>query len=227
MDTSEIYDDMFKTGGFEGVYELPYSQSCYYPLFKQVLSLLQKNYVESILEVGCGTGSFANMILERSAFGYRGFDFSKVAIQKARRRTGKPDLFFVGDATDPLSYDQSRHNYNCIVCTEVLEHIENDIHVVEIWRSGLLCVFTVPNYDSKYHVRYFSDENDVATRYGKYFHIQRVQRIKKPYLTDISIRNYLRHLRWNRYRPRRLLEIIGFGDFGKVGGWFIVSGKKL
>lgn len=227
MRIMNIYDEMFSTGGFEGVYDLPCKWQCYYPLFKRVLSIIKnKQYVNSILEVGCGTGAFAEIVLDRSSLLYKGFDFSEVSIEKARKRTGRTNLFFVADATDPLPYSYSKINYDCIVCTEVLEHIENDIRVVENWNKGLYYVFSVPNFDSKYHVRHFTCEEDVARRYERYLDIDEIIRIKKPCLSNISIRNYLRHLRWNRYHPERILNILGFGDFNKVGGWFIVSGRK-
>ena len=221
--TSDIYDKMYLEGGYQGVYEIPYGRSAYYPLFKSVLKEIRKSKAKSVLEVGCGTGAFAHMLSDNSGVKYRGFDFSEVAVEKAIKRTGRPDLFYVADATSPTSYPK---DYDTIVCTEVLEHIENDLEAMGNWKSGCSYVCSVPNFDSDTHVRYFLTEEQVLTRYAQLIDIVSIVRIRKPVLSDISLSSYLRAIRWNRYRPRQLMEILGLIGFDSVGGWFLFSGKR-
>jgi len=102
--TNDTYNEMFSIGGADGAYDLPYYLSPYYPMYKQVLSYLKKYKVSDILEVGCGTGAFAKMISEKTSITYRGFDFSEIAIQKASQLLGRPELFSIGDATQPQTY---------------------------------------------------------------------------------------------------------------------------
>jgi 2-polyprenyl-3-methyl-5-hydroxy-6-metoxy-1,4-benzoquinol methylase len=116
-----------------------------------------------VLEVGCGSGSFAHLLLDRSKLDYQGFDFSEVAIRKVRARTGRPDRFSVAKAGDETSL---RHEHDTIVCLEVLEHIENELEVVRSWKPGVLCVCSVPNFDQPDHVRFFRSEDEIARRYG-------------------------------------------------------------
>jgi SAM-dependent methyltransferase len=220
----ETYDEMFRDGGYQGVYDLPYWNSAYYPLFKQVLAEVERRDVRSILEVGCGTGAFAHLVMSRTKLEYHGFDFSRVAVSKASRRTSRPDAFFVADATASASY--SGHSYDCVVCTEVLEHIEADREVVSAWASEARCVCSVPNFDADTHVRLFRSEDEVGRRYGDLIAIDCIVRVKKPVLSDISAKNVFRALRWNRYRPRRLLQILGLSTFNSVGGWFLFSGVR-
>lgn len=217
------YDRMFESGGHEGVYALPYRRSCYFPLFRRVLVELERRGARSILEVGCGTGAFAHYVLQASRLGYTGFDFSPSAVEFARRRTGRPELLSVADARQPASYAKP---HDAIVCTEVLEHIEADREVVSLWKPGLLCVASVPNFDADNHVRYFHTEQDVRARYQGLVEFETVVRVRKPELTDISLESYLRALRWNRYRPRRLAEILGFRSFDRGGGWFLLVGRR-
>ncbi|HEY9446277.1 MAG TPA: class I SAM-dependent methyltransferase [Burkholderiales bacterium] len=219
-----VYDRLFSEGGHEGVYHLPYWKSAYYPLFKAVLRTALRHDVRSILEVGCGNGAFAHLLADRTGLRYRGFDFSPVAVQRAIARTGTPDRFYVDDATSGAAYE--RAEYDCIVCTEVLEHIEEDLRAVSHWRSGTLCICSVPNFDSETHVRFFQSTDDVVSRYGGLIDIESVIRIKKPVLADISMPSVLRALRWNRYRPRRLLEFLGVGSFESLGGWFLFCGIR-
>ena len=223
---SATYDDVYKSHGLEGPYGLPYKHSCYYPLYKAVNRQIRLQSSKSILEVGCGTGGFAHCLLDRTQIGYRGFDFSQVAVTAARKRLQVfkgEDLFFTGDAKEPKSYDG---DYDTIVCTEVLEHLEEDLKIIELWPSGTYCICSVPNFDSSYHVRHFVDEKEVISRYSGLLSISNVQRLKKPILENISYANWLRELRWARYKPRRIRELMGFGNFEKVGGWFIFSGFR-
>lgn len=218
----EVYDDLFTSGGYEGAYALPYRHSCYYPLFKWVVRELRRLRVRSVLEVGCGTGAFAHMLTEQTTIAYRGFDFSPVAVQAAARLVGEGRVF-VGDATDPESYEDER--FDAIVCTEVLEHLVSDRAAIAPWPRGVRVVCSVPNFDSRYHERFFRAESEVRNRYGDGIAIETVARIRKPALTDISLRNRLRELRWARTEPRRMAALLGLQSFDR-GGWFAFSGLR-
>lgn len=220
---SAQYDRIYSEGGAEKIYEVPYRHSGYYPLFRAVARALKARGTQSLLEVGCGSGGLAHLLSEQGGLRYRGFDFSPVAVDRARIRLGQSDFFFVGDARKPESYTGE---YDTIVCTEVLEHIEADLEVVAGWRPGTAVVCSVPNFDADNHVRHFRSENEVRKRYGELLDIESVVRVKKPFLSDISWGSYARALRWNRYRPARLAAILGFASFDELGGWFVFSGRR-
>ena len=160
-----------------------------------------------ILEVGCGTGAFAQYVMETLPITYSGFDFANVAIQKARERTGRDDCFFIGDARNAQSYDRQ---YDVIVCLEVLEHIERDLDVIGHWRSGCECICSVPNFNYQTHVRWFQNEKEIASRYGHLISIRHIERIPCPLVQGRGWRAYLRQLRWSRNNPRRVLGLLGF-----------------
>jgi len=221
---STQYDQIYYSGGADKIYDLPYRQSGYFPLFQEVLRTLKANGATSVLEVGCGTGGFAHLLFDQGGrVRYRGFDFSGVAVDRSRARTRRSDLFFVGDARRPDSY---AGEFDSIVCTEVLEHINCDLEVIENWRPGIFCVCSVPNFDADNHVRFFCSKGEVQQRYGTLIDIKSVVQIKKPVLLDISWRGYARALRWNRYRPRQVMEILGMTSFDKEGGWYVFSGPR-
>ena len=220
----DTYDAMFAEGGSGGVFDLPYQHSGYYPLFKLVAKILHRNGSRQVLEVGCGTGGMAHLLLERGGIKYQGFDFSPVAVGKARARTGEFDLFSIGDATLENSYEGRA--YDSIICTEVLEHIEADRQTIGRWRSGTFVVCSVPNYDSQTHVRFFKTETDVKERYGDLIEIHELRRLRKPFLSDLSLGSWMRAVRWNRYRPERLKWLMGLTDFERDGGWFVFSGVR-
>jgi len=221
--TKEEYDRMFAQGGYQGTYALAYQHSAYLPLFRRALKEVLRYGGSRVLEVGCGTGAFAHLLMDRSELTYRGFDFSSVAVEAAKKRTQRPEAFFVGDATRVDSY---RSDYDTIVCTEVLEHIQHDLDVVKNWQAEALCVCSVPNFGADDHVRFFLREEELRERYSPLIDIHSIARIKKPELSDISLPSYVRSLRWNRYRPRRLASILGLKSFNKGGGWFLFVGRR-
>jgi len=220
---NKYYNAMYNKGGYEGVYDLPYRRSYYYPLYREVLKIVRKTNRFPILEVGCGTGGFAHMLFDSSIYQYEGFDFSEIAVAKAIKRTTAPDRFKTGNALDPSIYSKQ---YPVIICTEVLEHIEDDLEVINLWPSGCICICSVPNFDSDSHVRYFNKKNQVIQRYKGLIDISLLKRIKKPILTDNTFINRLRHIRWNWNDPKKILQITGFGNFEKLGGWFIFAGTR-
>jgi 2-polyprenyl-3-methyl-5-hydroxy-6-metoxy-1,4-benzoquinol methylase len=217
------YDNMFKDGGYAGVYDLPSNKSWYYPLYKKIISEIKKTNGKKILEVGCGTGAFAELIL-KYGYTYKGFDFSEVAVKKAALRTGIKEIFYQGDALAESSYNP---NYDMVVCTEVLEHIEDDLGAISLWKKGAYIFCSVPNYDAPgQHVRFFQNTDQVLNRYSPVIDIKGIFKLKKPFLVDISLKNYLRNIKWSRYDLKKLRKIFGLCSFEDVGGWFVFSGVK-
>lgn len=213
----EFYDRMHTDSN------TPENRALYYPLFQRVLQSIENRGSRSILEVGCGSGFLAEIILQQHNCTYRGFDFSPTAIRNAAHRTGRPELFFRGDALDAGSYGC---DYDTIICTEVLEHVDADLDVVRSWRPGTWCVCSVPNFDYEGHVRYFRSTTEVAMRYGELIDIDSIVKIPRPLIVNGGVRKYLRTLRWTRNDPSRFLGYLGIQTFDRVGGWFLFYGAK-
>jgi SAM-dependent methyltransferase len=197
--------------------------AAYQPLFRKVVGNIREHGSRSILEVGCGSGPLARMILREHKGTYRGFDFSSEAIRNAGACTERPELFFVSDALDPHSYASE---YDTIVCTEMLEHIDGDLDAIRLWRAGTWCVCTVPNFNYEGHVRFFNNPDEVAKRYGGLIDITTLIRVPRPIIPDRSISRYLRDLRWSRSNPNEFLGLLGIQTFSRLGGWFLFSGTK-
>jgi 2-polyprenyl-3-methyl-5-hydroxy-6-metoxy-1,4-benzoquinol methylase len=193
----------------------------YRPLYRAVLLVLQKYGLRAVLEVGCGAGDLAEMIIAKG-IGYSGFDFSPKAIEKARQRNASGN-FFVADAASPASYQTA---YDGIVCCEVLEHIDADLSVVDNWRPGSLCICSVPNFGYESHVRYFRSEQEVVSRYGRLIDIRDISRLASSPSAGLTWPEYLRRIRWARNQPKRLLGILGINRFDWFGGWFVFAGRR-
>ena len=165
---TEYYDQLYLTG--DRTYERPLT-SPYYRLYRKVIELIRRERLSSVLEVGCGSGVLAEMLIADGVC-YDGFDLSPIAVGKAQRRNPE-GRFFVADAADPMPYQLS---YDGLVCCEVLEHIDGDLTAIEHWKSGTICVCSVPNFDYESHVRFFRSEEEIGRRYGGLLDIWRFRK---------------------------------------------------
>ena len=151
-------------------YKAHYKDSRYYNLFRVVLDILEAIDDPRILEIGCGTGQLAHMLWDNGIRNYRGFDFSPVAIEMAQARC--PEVAFsVCDALEPTKYAGP---YNVAIAIEVLEHIEDDLGVLDRIKIGTTVIFSVPSFGCESHVRCFEYERDLAWRYRKQVHFEQI-----------------------------------------------------
>ena len=73
------------------------------------------------------------------------------------------------EARDARSY---AFDYDTIICTEVLEHIDADLNVIRNWKAGAWRVCTVSNFDWECHVRFFRSSEEVRERFGELINIE-------------------------------------------------------
>jgi len=143
-----------------------YSKSEYYFLWAVIADRMVRAGTRSILEIGCGRGRMATLLRDKGFTEYTGFDFSAEQIGVARQDC--PEFRFeVANAFDTDLYD--RCFYDTTICTEILEHVRDDIEILRKIRPGTRFYGSVPNFPFVSHVRCFADEKEVAERYGAFF----------------------------------------------------------
>ena len=160
---AEYYDELYANSE---EYGKPFWQSRYYFLWTVIIDRLRRGKPNTLLDLGCGSGQFAELVHRDLTIDYLGVDISQTAIEKATARNLPGFRFEVGDAlTSPLL----ESGFDAVVCMEVLEHLERDIELLERIRPGVRCLCTVPNFPFVSHVRHFENEAEVRDRYTDLF----------------------------------------------------------
>lgn len=114
----------------------------------QVLRNFLKEENGNILVVGCG--SWQEMSIINSKAKATGIDISKVAIEKAKKQFPQFN-FKVADATNLPFKDKE---FDCVICSEVIEHIKNRSKALSeinrVLKKDGTFIITTPNWWSWY-----------------------------------------------------------------------------
>jgi 2-polyprenyl-3-methyl-5-hydroxy-6-metoxy-1,4-benzoquinol methylase len=157
------YDDVYK---LNTDYLGHYTQSRYYFIWSVICDRFLRSGLKLILDLGCGPGQFASLLSDKGIYNYCGLDYSKVAIALAQQQS--PLHKFI--QTDILQSDALKvADYDCVVALEFLEHIEQDIQILQRIKSGTKFYGTVPNFPYISHVRHFNNKQEVRSRYDHLF----------------------------------------------------------
>ena len=159
--SSEYYDATFSKAKH---WKAHYTESHYYPLWTVVADRIQSRKVRSILDIGCGPGQVAKLMTDTPGVSnYCGIDFSEKRIEQAKTVCKDFEFHCANIFETSLLSD---HSYDCALIMEFLEHIEEDLRVIELVRPGTYVLATVPNFTSAGHVRFFDSAGDVHERYA-------------------------------------------------------------
>ena len=159
----EFYDRNYETGEH---WKEHYTDSHYYPLWTVIADRIRRAGIKRILDIGCGPGQVACLLRDVGVPEYKGLDFSTARI--ARACAVCPEYEFV--AADVFKNNLlETYPYDCVLMTEFLEHIAQDIEVLNRIRPGTTVLASVPNFRCAAHIRHFDSVNDVEARYSPLF----------------------------------------------------------
>jgi 2-polyprenyl-3-methyl-5-hydroxy-6-metoxy-1,4-benzoquinol methylase len=150
----------------EKMYSLAPKESSYYPVWEKVIEAIRRSDRRlggRIIELGCGSGQLARMIYSSGMQYHIGIDFSHNMIELAKKMN--PDLSDRFHCQNFFKEMPFLDEGDCIIMTEVLEHLEDDLKLIEKIPSGCHIIFSVPSYITQSHVRAFRNDNDIRVRY--------------------------------------------------------------
>jgi SAM-dependent methyltransferase len=136
-------------------------------LWTKAASWLIATGQQYVIDIGSGTGHLAHVLRREGWNGtYCGVDFSNVAVTLAAKRC--PCEVFVNSDIG----DVGLSNAKAILLIEVLQHIEDDIALLERIPSGTDICFSVSDIPaglsddlSAFHFRWFESEQQIRDRY--------------------------------------------------------------
>jgi len=132
-------------------------------LYNKAIELIPLSINIKIAELGCGPGFFAEFLYKKGYENYWGVDFSKKVVELAKERV--PSYKFkVGNLCDK-NIQKEFINHDVFIIIETLEHIKNDLSIIEAIPKGGNIILSVPNRNDRAHVRYFKSIEQVRNRY--------------------------------------------------------------
>jgi SAM-dependent methyltransferase len=128
---------------YDNVYRQSISEESQRWILERDLAVLPYITGTSVLDLGCGLGTIANHLTNRSWAEYLGLDFSSVAIEHASAANTNPAATF--QESDILTYT-SMTQWDTVLLLEVLEHIDNPSFMCKraLSIAGQRLIVTVP-----------------------------------------------------------------------------------
>jgi trans-aconitate methyltransferase len=144
---------------------LPLEESPWLEVYEAVAAMIDPH--EEVVDLGCGTGRFLELLSRRGHYAHvTGVDWSSSALAEAADYFGgtqAPTL--IRQDLAEWQPDPGRAGNTIYVCTEVLEHLEDDVGLVRRIPPGHRLLCTVPNFHSESHLRVFASVGDIWARY--------------------------------------------------------------
>lgn len=144
------------------------------PIWTDIANKIQRIGIKTVIDIGCGPGHLAQKLHAKFPEGllmerYIGIDFSRTAIEHARNLRLPGFIFVWGDAVNEDWLKASEPENTAYVFCEFLEHVDDDLKVLNRVPEGATIILTVPSFDDIAHVRHFEDINKVVDRYEPFF----------------------------------------------------------
>ncbi len=140
-------------------------------LYKAIIREIKKS--ERILQIGCGSGNLARVMIYDNYKYVRGVDAAESVIKAAQNSmaTRHRSKFVFGYFDDAEMYNIE---YDTVICTEVFEYSDCDIEVLASVKEGAKVIFTIPGYPNERFPRWFRSEREIKERYKELVEVKSV-----------------------------------------------------
>jgi len=175
----EFYGDAHETGIVGLTFKPPWPTAIGWVCrTRRVADLIRAD--QPVFELGCGFGILAAMLWHEGFHraNYLGWDFCPDAIAVAKKGNAKEAhqnaLWVTSDLDDDAGRERVRISVEAqpdnlaVVSCETLEHLEHDRELVEAIPSGTFCIFSVPQFWARSHLRKFQTPGIAHERYGEF-----------------------------------------------------------
>lgn len=184
---------------------LPLETSPWRVVYEEIARMIDP--FEPVVDLGCGTGRLIKKLLLQGHFApITGVDWSMAALSEAasycvdepsedwtideldehRRRFGLPlNVIWLNQDLADWQPDPDPPPTTVYVCSEVLEHLPNDLELVARIPTDRRLILTVPTYWSESHLRAFPSPFDVWCRYSNLVDIRRWVKVRIPTGRDV------------------------------------------
>lgn len=142
----KIEEKGFRSGIARGIYVHRYGNV--YESGREDLLAYVPLKAKNILDIGCAKGLFGELLKRRQDCCVTGIEYNKTLADIANKRI---DRVIVGDI-EQLIEDKELGQYDCIICGDVLEHLNNPWKVVRCLKNNLnkggTFIASVPNINN-------------------------------------------------------------------------------
>ncbi len=167
------YDAVYETSP---TYRSPSETSVYSPVWNEVIGIIASFGATLVCDIGCGPGQFAEVIKKKLPdIRYIGIDFSSKAIKMSIDK--KLGFDFLCEDIMSFSYSNLNNDSTVYLMLEVLEHLQADRDLLGLVPAGEKIIFTVPNFYSLGHVRFFVDKAKIIERYDSLIELQDITEV--------------------------------------------------
>lgn len=161
---SPVYNERYKVSSLEGVE-------------KKLISLVENLKPEKILEVGCGTGHWLNLLSKYSSLLY-GADYSTGMLNIAKKSNTYLNLVNADAGNLPFQ----KNSFDLILCINAIHHFTNKKSFIDnvsslLKTNGVLCIMGFDPYDKEndwYLYDYFESTRQIdLDRFPTFYELEK------------------------------------------------------
>lgn len=165
---AEWYDEIFANGKYwnEWVEQ-------FYPLIDGICDLVKEGGYDRILDLGCGIGLLPRRLNQGYKFEYLGIDFSQVGVEKVKKMGFQAEMMDLSQETPDFT------GVDIVILSEILEHLVDDLGLVEKIPPGTEIIASFPTFDDESHLRHYSNMSQIINRYWHLVDIKHMDTIQR------------------------------------------------